>query len=495
MLELSSITPLLIVLTSAVASLLIFATAKKPNSRESVTFIAAGIKLYLLGTMTPWIIQGNVYICHISSFIPGLPISFKIDALGLLFAYVAASLWILTTMYSIGYMRHLKEHAQTRYFACFAIALAATMGVSFSANLLTLYIFYEILSLSTYPLVAHHQDSDGRSGSRKYLTYLLGTSIAFILPAMIITYQLTGTLDFTGTGVFDASVPTTTLTVLLLLFIFGFAKGGLMPFHSWLPGAMVAPTPVSSLLHAVAVVKVGVFSIVRIITGIFGIQLLTTTHLNTLICVIAGFTVIAASLIALSQDNLKRLLAFSTVGQLSYIILGAGIANTLGVQGSILHIAMHAFGKITLFFCAGAIFAATGKKYISQMSGIGRQMPYTMIAFSIGALSIIGLPPAAGFISKWYMVLGAANSTNQWVLLIYLCSTLLNAAYFLPIIYKAFFSSNTNNEFNTGIKEAPLFCLMPLIITALLTLALFVYPQPFFDLSAQFVETLVSSNP
>ena len=488
--ELVSFKPLIIVLTSAIASLVILSNDKRPNLREAITFIAAGIKLYLLGTLTPWILQGNVYVVQLSEFIPAMPIAFKVDALGLLFAYVASSLWILTTMYSIGYMRHLKEQNQTRYFACFAVALAATMGVSFSANLLTMYLFYEVLSLSTYPLVAHHQGLDARTGSRKYLTYLLGTSVAFVLPTMIITYQISGSLDFSATGVFPAGVSSTTLSVLLLLFIFGFAKGGLMPFHSWLPGAMVAPTPVSSLLHAVAVVKVGVFSIVRIITGIFGIELLSSTHLSTLICIIAGFTVITASLIALSQDNLKRLLAFSTVGQLSYIILGAGIANSLGVQGSILHIAMHAFGKITLFFCAGAIYAATGKKYVSQMIGIGKQMPFTLAAFSIGALSIIGLPPAGGFISKWYMVLGASGSENQWVLLIYLTSTLLNAFYFLPIIYKAFFMTNADGDFSSGIKEAPLFCFIPPVITAIITLLLLVNPQPFFDLSHQFVSTL-----
>lgn len=473
-------TPALAILVSLLAVPLIALSGKWPNLREFWTFAAAGLKFYFILSMAAWLLAGNAHSFEICRLLPGVSLLLTVDGFGMLFALVASSLWIITSVYSVGYMRGLKEHAQTRFFICFAVALSATVGVAFAGNLLTLYIFYEILSLSTYPLVTHHQDPEARAAGRKYLTYLLGTSIGLALPAMIATYTLTGTLDFNGMGIFPAGTAKPVLTLLLLMFLFGFAKAGLMPFHSWLPGAMVAPTPVSALLHAVAVVKVGVFSIVRIITGIFGINLLAVTSLNNLICLIAGFTVIVSSLIALTQDNLKRRLAFSTIGQLSYIVLGAGLASSLGVKGSMLHIAMHAFGKITLFFCAGAIFVATGKKYISEMAGIGRRMPVTMGAFFIGALSVIGLPPAGGLLSKLLMVRGALQAEMLWVLIIYLASSLLNAAYFLPVVYRAFFCSDEESLFERKRGEAPLCCLLPPVITAVISVVLFFYPQLFF---------------
>ncbi len=479
MIETISILPLFVVLTSLIAALFIFFTNKSENLREFWTFSAAAIKLWLLFKMVKWVLAGNVYTYTICQILPNLSLSFRVDGFGLFFALIAGILWVITTIYSIGYMRPLKEHAQTRYFTCFALALSATMGVAFSSNLLTLYLFYEMLSVSTYALVGHHQDGDARTGSRKYLTYLFATSIGLVLPAMVITYTLTGTLEFSAAGVYGPHIQFGVLVMLLLMFVFGFAKAGLMPFHSWLPGAMVAPTPVSGLLHAVAVVKVGVFSVVRVLTGIFGISLLSTTMLSTIVCVIASFTVITASLIALSQDNLKRRLAFSTIGQLAYIILGAGLASTLGVAGSVMHIGMHAFGKITLFFCAGAIYVATGKKYISQMKGLGRRMPITMTAFFIGALSVIGLPPLCGFASKWFLVLGAMSAGKMWVLIVYLISSLLNAAYFLPIVYHAFFSESEDGK--SSIKEAPIAAVLPLTITAFGCFILFFYHRTLFD--------------
>jgi multicomponent Na+:H+ antiporter subunit D len=477
----SSLLPLFVVLIPFIGSIIIYFSKKSENVRETWTFLVAALNLVLLLKMAQWILAGNVYTFHIAEVLPGLPLFFKIDGFGMLFACVAGSLWIVTSLYSIGYMRPLKEHAQNRYFASFSLAISATMGVAFSGNILTMYLFYEILSLSTYPLVTHHQDAEARGGGRKYLTFLLSTSIGFALPAMIITYLNTGTLSFSNAGIFNQTTDPTLLIVLLLLFLFGFAKSGIMPFHVWLPGAMVAPTPVSALLHAVAVVKVGVFCVLRILTGVFGIELLSTTSLSTIVCVIASFTVIVSSLIALTQDNLKRRLAFSTVGQLSYIVLGAGIATTFGVVGSMTHIAMHAFGKITLFFCAGAIYVATGKKYISQMVGLGRQMPITMIAFLVGSMSIIGLPLTGGIISKWYMILGAMDAEKMWILVIYLISSLLNAAYFLPIVYNAFFCKDEDAQFPDKVKEAPLAALLPPVITAIGTGILFFYPELFLN--------------
>lgn len=485
---LDSFTPLAIILVSAAAVLPISLSGKNPNLREFWTFVAGFLKLALLLTLVTPILNGQTIQFKLCEVLPDLSLlHFNVDAFGLLFALVACILWIPTSLYCIGYMRGLKEHAQTRFFACFALALSATAGVAFAGNLLTLYMFYEILSLSTFPLVTHHQDAEARTGGRKYLTHLLVTSIGFVLPAMIITYSLTGTLEFSTDGIYGETAKPGMLLVLLLLFLYGFAKSGLMPLHSWLPGAMVAPTPVSALLHAVAVVKVGVFCNLRVITGIFGTDLLSQTVLSTVVCVIAGVTVILSSLIALSQDNLKRRLAFSTVGQLSYIILGAGLAHSYGVKGAMLHISMHAFGKITLFMCAGAIFVASGKKYISQMVGLGRVMPVTFGAFLIGALSVTGLPPAGGFISKWLLLKGTIAS-GQWVMmLVLLGSSLLNAAYFFPIVYQAFFGNSADND-NQGIKEAPMACTIPLCLTAFISLVLFVYPEPFLTLATLFVK-------
>ncbi len=479
----TSTKPLFAVLASLAAVVPIILCCRKPNLREAWTFAAGGVKLWIVVSMVPLILDGRTIEFTLFQLAPGLAVAFRVDALGILFALVASSLWIATSAYSIGYMRGLKEHGQTRYFCFFAVALSATIGVAFAANLLTLYIFYEILSLATYPLVTHHQDGEARASGRKYLTFILGTSIGLVLPAMIICYNQAGTLDFVDGGFLAGNTSGAMTGVLLLMLVFGFAKAGVMPFHAWLPAAMVAPTPVSALLHAVAVVKVGVFSILRVVTGVFGTGFLDSLDLGTVLCWIAAFTILVSSLIALSQDGLKRRLAFSTIGQLSYILLGAALLAPTGVTGGMLHVAMHAFGKITLFFCAGAIFVATGKKNISDMNGIGWRMPFTMIAFFIGALSVIGLPPCGGFISKWYLALGTLEADQLPMLFVLLGSSLLNAAYFLPIVYRAFFSTPEESSFEKKVDEAPLFCVVPPLVTAALSIALFFYPQPFLALA------------
>ena len=475
----TSIKPLLAVLVSLVAVIPIVASGSRPNLREGWTFLAGIIKFGLVVSMLPLILNGAIIEYTLVEVLPGLAIQFRVDPMGMLFALVSSSLWIATSAYSIGYMRGLNEHSQTRYFAFFAVALSATIGVAFSANLFTMYLFYEMLSLATYPLVTHHQDHEARISGRKYLSYILGASIGLALPAMLIIYSLTGTLDFASQGILPFGLSKSTVTVLLLMCVFGFAKAGIMPFHAWLPAAMVAPTPVSALLHAVAVVKVGVFSIFRVITGIFGSDLLLSLNLGTVLCYIAAFTILTASLIALSQDGLKRRLAFSTIGQLSYIILGAALLSPKGQMGGLVHIAMHAFGKITLFMCAGAIFVATGKKYISEMVGIGKRMPVTMLAFFIGSLSVIGLPPTGGFFSKWYLVLGTLEADQMVMLVVLLSSSLLNGAYFLPIVYRAFFCTPEESMFEDKVQEAPLWCVVPLTITAILSVGLFFYPDIF----------------
>jgi len=472
-----SIWPLLAVLVSLVGAVPIMLSGKQPNLREAWTLLIALGKFGIVVSLLPKVLAGGSYLFTIAEVIPGVPIQLRVDAMGMFFALVASFLWIITSIYSIGYMRSLEEHDQTRYFASFAVAISSTIGVAFAANLFTMYLFYEMLSLSTYPLVTHEQNAEARSSGRKYLTYILGTSIGFALPAMLLTYTLAGTLDFTQGGILAGKADGETVALLLVLFVFGFAKAGVMPFHGWLPAAMVAPTPVSSFLHGVAVVKVGVFSILRVVFFILGPGFLAELNLGVVLTTLASVTIIVASLVALTQDNLKRRLAYSTIGQLSYMLLGAGMLSVAGMGGGLLHIAMHAFGKITLFLCAGAIYVASHKKYISEMDGLGRRMPITYLAFFLASLSIIGMPPLGGFLSKWNLVIGAIEANQMLLVVVLLVSSLLNAAYFFPIVYRGFFVVPANPDGAAeGIREAPLLCVLPLSITAICSLLLFFWP-------------------
>jgi len=451
--------------------------ARNPNIREAFTFLAGFLLLGTLLLMLPGVLAGHTPEIVLFPVIPGAPIALRMDPAGMLFALVASVLWIITTAYAIGYMRTKQEQNQTRFYAFFAVSLFATMGAAMSANLLTLYLFYELLSFSTYPLVGHHQSDEAKSGARKYLTYLVSTSIGLALPALLVTALLSGTLDFGGAPLLAGKVGPSAGAVLLVAFLLGFAKAALMPVHGWLPAAMVAPTPVSALLHAVAVVKVGAFCAVRVVTEVFGMEFLSSLGLGAIITGLAAVTMLVSSFTALTQDGLKRRLAFSTIGQLSYIVLGIGMLNTVAAAGGILHIAMHAFGKITLFFCAGAIYVATGEKYISRMGGIGHRMPLTMLAFLIGSLAIIGVPPTGGFLSKWLLLNGSLLG-DHWLLAgVLVVSSLLNAAYFLPIVYKAWFCTPAEAQHTGPMREAPTWCLVPLLGTAALSVGVFFYQE------------------
>ena len=414
--------------------------------------------------------------------VPGLTIAFAIEPLGILFATVASSLWIASSVYSIGYMRAERAHRQTLFYFCFAIAIASTMGIALAGNLFTLFLFYEILTISTYPLVTHTGTEKAKTAGRIYLSLLLGASTILLLPAIAWTWVTAGTLDFTAGGILNDKLTGVAMGVLLALYVFGIAKAAVMPVHFWLPAAMVAPTPVSALLHAVAVVKAGVFTVLKVVVYVFGVDTLAEAGASEWLIYVAGVTVVLASLIALRQDNLKRRLAYSTVSQLSYVVMGAALATSAGVIGGAMQIAMHAAGKITLFFCAGAILVATHKTEISTMRGIGRQMPITMTAFLIGALSIIGLPPLGGAWSKWWLLLGAAEAHSYFAIGVLIISTLLNVAYLLPIVIHAFFVPETDTEPKPAggvlAGEAPLACLIPLSLTALLCFALFVGVEP-----------------
>jgi multicomponent Na+:H+ antiporter subunit D len=481
----TDIRPLLAILVSSLAVIMICASRNMPNLREFWSYLAAGVKFLLIASMVPLILGGGSYEYTLLTILPGIEIKFKADALGMFFAITASFLWIIATTYSIGYMRSMKEHAQTRYFSCFAISLSAAIGVAFAGNLFTLYLFYEILSIITYPLVAHHEDDSAWSGGAKYMIYLIGLSKTFLLAAVVMTFLITGTMDFREGGIFTTDMSPLLVILTYVFFLIGFAKAGIMPFHNWLPSAMVAPTPVSGLLHAVAVVKVGVFSVVRIILDVFGLEVMAHFGLGMATALFVSFTIITASIIALTKDDLKARLAYSTVSQLSYIILGVALLTPSGITGGVMHIANHAFSKITLFFCAGSIFVSTGIKKISQMNGIGRKMPFTMLAFTIGAFSMIGVPAVAGFTTKWFLVLGTLEAGSLAILVVLLVSTVLNAAYFLPIVFRAFFMEPEDKEHYDKMKEAPLFVVVPLFITAIITVVIGVWPDFFLNMIAQ----------
>jgi multicomponent Na+:H+ antiporter subunit D len=457
-----------------IGAVLIAAAHNRPNLRETISVISSLALFGIVLTLLPEVLAGNRPSLTLVNITPALPILFELEPLGMLFACIAALLWPINTLYSIGYMRGNQESHQTRFYICFAIALSSTMGVALAGNLLTLFIFYEILTLSTYPLVTHKGDEAALNAGRTYLGILMTTSIGFLLVAIIWTWSLTGSLEFRPGGILAGKVAGPELTLLLFLYIYGIGKAALMPIHRWLPAAMVAPTPVSALLHAVAVVKAGVFSVVKISIYIFGLDMLQQSSAAEWVLWIAGFTIIVASVIALRQDNLKLRLAYSTISQLSYVILAIFILAPLSTVAAAFHIAAHALGKITLFFAAGSIYTASHKSRISQLNGIGYRMPWTMAAFTIGAISMIGIPPAAGFISKWYMLLGAFQQQHVVAVLVIIISTLLNAAYFIPIVYAAWFRQADDISEH---GEAPLPIIVALSSTAVLTLLLFLFPD------------------
>jgi len=388
---------------------------------------------------------------------------------------------MVTSVYSIGYMRAHHPQHQTRFYVCFAVALSSAMGVAFAANMLTLFVFYEVLTISTYPLVTHAGSPEARRAGRVYLGFLLGTSMGLQLLAIVWTWSIAGTLDFTSGGILDGKASTAVLGLLFILYVLGIGKAALMPFHRWLPAAMVAPTPVSALLHAVAVVKAGVFTIMKVSVYVFGLDVLLALEAREWLLYLAGATILLASVVAMRKDNLKARLAYSTISQLSYVIVGALLANKWGLLGGGMHMVMHAFGKITLFFCAGAILVATHKTEVSQMDGLGKAMPITMFAFLIGSLSVIGLPPFGGMWSKWYLALGTIQASQVPLLAVLLLSTLLNIAYLLPIPLRGFFKAPPGPA-PAGVKEAPLPCIIALVITATSCLLLFGFAESIYEL-------------
>ncbi len=466
---------LLSMILPAVAVVLNLVLRHRDNLRDGLTFVIAAatfavvlVILYNVGNQT----TAPLVLFEV---LPGLDLAFNVEPLGLMFALLASGLWMVTHIYAIGYMRTNKEKHHARFFACFSFAIFSVMGIAFAANMFTLFLFYEALTLSTYPLVAHKGTPEAIKGARTYLGVLISTSIGLQLVAIIWTFGLTGTLDFTHGGILQDHIAGPMAALLLALYAFGIGKAALMPFHRWLPAAMVAPTPVSALLHAVAVVKAGVFTMLKIGVYIFGIDFLATTGASVWLMWLAAFSIVAASVIAMTKDNLKARLAYSTISQLSYVTLGMALATSIGIVGGGLHVVMHAMGKITLFMCAGSIYVATRKTEISDMSGLGRAMPITFGAFLIGALSIIGLPPLGGSWSKWLLMMGAVDTGQMIIIAVLLVSSLLNVAYLMPIVGKGFFIRDNATAVPVKNLETSPFVWGPPAFTALGCVVLFFF--------------------
>jgi len=417
----------------------ILALRRRPNARELGSMVAAIGTFLLVASALPAALSGTPLAVDLATFAPGLSIAFRADLLGLLFALVASFLWILTTIYSIGYMRSRREMGQTRYYACFASVLGATMGVALSANLFTLLVFYEILSVSTFPLVAHAGTAEAQRAGRKYLVYTLGGG-AMVLAGLAIAVGLGGNADFVPGGNPALEVLTSDAAravAFLLLAGFG-VKACLVPLSGWLPTAMVAPTPVSGLLHAVAVVKAGAFGILRVTLFLFGPDLSRSLGIQPVLLAFAVATILFASLLALAQDNLKLRLAYSTIAQLGYVVLGAALLTPEAATGASFHIATHGFAKLSMFLVAGAIATATGATRVSELDGIGRRMPLTMGAFALAVFALAALPPFGPFVSKGYLTSAAEDAGLFLPVVILIISSVLNVAYFLPIVVRAF---------------------------------------------------------
>ena len=447
---------ILILVIPLIAAVLIPIVGKYPNVREAVSILAA---LSLLSVVI-WLVRFvGADITHrpelfLIEFAGNFELKLKLEPLGAVFAAIASALWLVNTVFTIGYMRGNKEKHQTRFYLCVAIAISAVMGIASAGNLITLFVFYEILTLSTFPLVTHKGDAKAKKGGRIYLLILMATSLGLLLPAIMGTQVLAGTTDFVVGGVFPDGFSKTAASVLLLLFAFGIGKAALMPIHPWLPNAMVAPTPVSALLHAVAVVKAGVFTMLKVSVYIFGPDLMSTTPASKVLVWVAAITIVLASIIALRKDNLKARLAYSTISQLAYITLGAMLATSFALVGGGLQIIMHAWGKITLFMCAGAIYTIAHRTEISSFNGLGRSMPWVFGAFLVGALSIIGIPPMGGSWPKYFLMMGSLDAGQQALLGVLVLSSVLNVAYLVPVAMRGFLLKADNPVWDAQIAEA-----------------------------------------
>jgi multicomponent Na+:H+ antiporter subunit D len=466
--------PALILLSSLVPGLLIFFLGEERHLLRTVLNLAGAVlKLVLVGWMVWGVFHDHVYESRLT-LLPGLDLVLDADALSVFFVVLSSVLWLVTTVYAIGYLEDSPH--RSRFFGFFSLCVTATVGIALAGNLVTFLIFYELLTLATFPLVAHRGTPDAMRGAKVYLAYTLSGG-AVLLFAVAWLSALAGPVEFTEGGALGAlsdahRVPLTIIFVLLIGALG--VKAALLPLHGWLPQAMVAPAPVSALLHAVAVVKAGAFGIVRVVYDVYGVNLAADLGVLQPLAALAAATIVYGSVRALSQDGLKKRLAYSTVSQVSYIALGTAIFGPVASIGGIVHLVHQGVMKITLFFCAGNLAETLGIHNVSEMRGCARRMPLTMTAFTVGALGMIGVPPIAGFVTKWYLGSGAVAAGADWVLLVLAASSLLNAAYFLPILYTAWFQRPVGpwpEENPRGRYEAPLMLLVPALVTAALSVA------------------------
>lgn len=474
----TDIRPLLAVAIPMFASLLILITGdKRKNLREFWSIASAVGAFSMVFSMIGSVKKGTYFVYTLFSATDTISFTLKTDEAGMLFACVSSFLYVVVIFYAIGYMRGHHEQNQTGFYAFFSMCICSALGIAFGANLVTFFIFFELLTMATWPLVFHARNQEAQFSGRKYLIYTLIPG-QFCLAGIVIVYSISGTTDFVAGGFLDNSMggPVFMTVLFFLLVLAGAIKAGMMPFHGWLPAAMVAPTPVSALLHAVAVVKAGAFCVVRIVGYVFGPVYLSEIPANQILGWIAIFTIIASSLIAIKQDNLKKRLAYSTIGQLSYVLFGICITTPLGMKGAMFHVVAHALMKITLFMCAGAIIVTAHKDNVSDMKGIGRAMPVTMACYTIAALGIVGLPGTVGFISKANLIMGALEQGNPIYAFVLLTSSMLGLVYLLPVSYHAFFSKNPKGEFAKR-KEASPWMLIPIIITAAMTILFGIDPD------------------
>ncbi|MGV8980333.1 complex I subunit 5 family protein [Clostridium sp.] len=450
---------------------IIMATIKLDEKKRNA-FVGIGVILNLIFLVAIFYMfgQSTAHLLKINEF---LDIYFRIDKLSILFSLLVAILWIFTAFYAMEYMKH--EGKERRFYTFFLATLGVTMGIAFSGNLITLYAFYEFLTLSTFPLVIHTDSKQALKSGKKYLIYSF-VGATMVLLGMVLLFSVTKDTTFNARGILPALTNDNRNRYIIsyIAMFLGFGvKAALVPFHSWLPAAMVAPTPVSALLHAVAVVKSGIFAIMRMSYFIFGTAIIKALHVNIFLSVLIVISILMGSFLALHQENLKKRLAYSTISQLGYVLLGVVLLNEDALAGSLLHLVNHAVIKIVLFFCVGAIMYTTGKTDISQIRGIGKQMPITMGCFGIAAISLIGIPPSNGFVSKWYLAQGGLTEGKIIFPAILLISALLTALYLLPIITEAFFKKGEN----TIVKEAPMKMLIPIVMITIIIVLLGIFPN------------------
>lgn len=447
--------------------------ARKPRLRDAAIGMVSALSIALIWFWACRYFEVNSAVMEWVQVAPGIAVRFMAEPLGLVFALMVTTLWLVATLYTHGYLKANKEKHKPRFLVCYAGSISAALGLAFAANLFTMFLFYEALTLITYPLVVHYGDAKSRAAGRTYLQMLLGTSLLFLFPAMVAIYALAGTLEFTLDGVLAGKASPAVTGLLLLLMVYGCGKAALMPLHRWLPAAMVAPAPVSALLHAVAVVKAGVFCILKILVYVFGL-----TYLQQLVAVdfwaggwlvwLASMTVLAASLMAMKQNSIKLRLAYSTISQLGYMVMVAGLFTPAAITAVLVFMVAHALAKITLFFAAGAIATSTGKYQVSDLAGLGRVMPWTMGAFTIAALALIGLPPTLGFFAKYQMLQESALNDHFAIILVMVLGTILSAAYLLPMVFSAWFGGVMQLKIIR--REAPLSMRLAMWASTLLAL-------------------------